>query len=335
MFDYFYETETEQYLFYRIPQILFTSPLFRKISSDAKVLYGIFLDRTGLSIKNNWIDSNGRVFIYYKVDEIADVLGCHTQKARKVLAELDSEKGIGLISRKRQGQGKPDRIYVRNFNSPVNQKSDASGSSDIKKSESHSSGKKSPDKRSESHSSGKSKITSPEKCSSPFPTISNTEREITSDSDSFNHSVKERNRTSKNRNDKNDSDMNEYREMENLIKTNICYDWFAEGYKSNDLSTPGSLDQLNELVDIMLDCTVSTADTIRVGKSDIPAEVVKSRMLKIDSSHIEYIFHSLSNNSTKIKNIRNYLITTLYNAPSTMSNHISTQVSHDLYGSSG
>jgi len=112
---YFYGHEAEQYAFYRIPKTLISDPRFRNISIDAKLLYGLMLDRMSLSMKNEWIDDLGRVYIYFVLDEIQDLLQCGHEKAVKLLAELDSEKGIGLIERVKRGQGKPTIIYVKQF----------------------------------------------------------------------------------------------------------------------------------------------------------------------------------------------------------------------------
>ena len=112
-FDYFYGTEAEQFTFYRIPKMLFKDKTFKNISAEAKILYGLMLDRMNLSIKNMWLDDNNRVYIIYTLEDIIDDFGCARQKAAKLLDELD--KSVGLIERKRQGLGKPNIIYVKNF----------------------------------------------------------------------------------------------------------------------------------------------------------------------------------------------------------------------------
>ena len=114
-FDYFRGMEAEQYSFYRIPKMLFTAECFRGLSCEAKVLYGLMLDRMGLSIKNRWFDEEDRVYIVFTVEEIAEMMDCGTQKAVKLVKELDADKGIGLIEKKRLGLGKPNVIYVKNF----------------------------------------------------------------------------------------------------------------------------------------------------------------------------------------------------------------------------
>ncbi len=112
---YFYGYEAEQFAFYRIPKQLMTDERFRGISTDAKLLYGLMLDRMSLSLKNGWLDEHGRVYIYFPTDEIMSTLNCRSEKTAKLLAELDSKKGVGLIERIRKGQGKPTIIYVKNF----------------------------------------------------------------------------------------------------------------------------------------------------------------------------------------------------------------------------
>ena len=101
--DYYYGNEAEQYSFYRIPKILFTDPLFKGVSVEAKVLYGLLLDRMGLSVKNNWLDGEGRVYIIFTIADVMETLGCAEQKANKLLNELDCSKGVGLIERVRRG----------------------------------------------------------------------------------------------------------------------------------------------------------------------------------------------------------------------------------------
>ena len=114
-FDYFRGMEAEQYSFYRVPKVLFTAKYFKSLSCEAKVLYGLMLDRMSLSIKNRWFDEEDRVYIIFTVEEIAELLCCGTQKAVKLMKELDSSHGIGLIEKKRLGLGKPNVIYVKNF----------------------------------------------------------------------------------------------------------------------------------------------------------------------------------------------------------------------------
>ena len=116
-YDYFYGQQADQFSFYRIPKVLFTDKAFDSISIEAKLLYGILLDRMNLSAKNGWLDKEGRVYIIFTIDEVKESLRCSNKKAAKNLDEL--ENTAGLIERRRRGLGKPNLLYVKNFISRV------------------------------------------------------------------------------------------------------------------------------------------------------------------------------------------------------------------------
>ena len=117
-------------------------------------------------------------------------------------------------------------------------------------------------------------------------------------------------------------DMDVYRE---IIKENICYDYLLSDF-------PYDHDRLEEILELLVETVCSTKKYIRVAGSDYPAEVVRSRLLKLDMEHIKFVFDCLKDNTTKIRNIKQYLLTTLYNAPTTIGNYYSALVQHDLYG---
>lgn len=117
-------------------------------------------------------------------------------------------------------------------------------------------------------------------------------------------------------------DMDEYRE---LIKENIDYDILLS-------ELPYDHDRLEEILELLVETVCSTKKYIRVAGSDYPAEVVRSRLLKLDMEHIRFVFDCLKENTTKIRNIKQYLLTSLYNAPTTIGNYYSALVQHDLYG---
>jgi hypothetical protein len=108
-----------------------------------------------------------------------------------------------------------------------------------------------------------------------------------------------------------------------IIHNNIDYDIISQS---------GDTDRLDEIVEIILDCVCTSKDTVRIAKEDIPREVVKSRFLKINSEHINYVFYCLDRNTSKVYNIKEYLKTALYNSVATISNFYSAEVSHDLFG---
>ena len=115
MFEYYYGNQTETFNFVRVPWVLFTHPAFEKLSNDAKILYALLLDRMSLSRQNEWFDNENKVYIIYTVEEASATLNCCSEKASKLFKELDDVNGIGLITRKRRGLGKPSIIYVKNF----------------------------------------------------------------------------------------------------------------------------------------------------------------------------------------------------------------------------
>ena len=128
--DYFYGQAGELFSFYRIPKALFQESWFQNLSTDAKTLYGILLDRMSLSAKNGWLDEQGRVFIIFTIEDVKRALCCADNKATRLLRELE---GFGLIERKHRGQGKPCLVYVKNFSSESSKES-------VKNRENHESG---------------------------------------------------------------------------------------------------------------------------------------------------------------------------------------------------
>ena len=295
-YDYFYGQQAEQFSFYRIPKALFTDEAFRSISTDAKLLYGILLDRMNLSAKNGWLDKEGRVYIIFTLDEVQDSLGCGHGKAAKLLDELDGD--TGLIERKRQGLGKPNLIFVKNFISRV---------------------RKSNFLKSEKRTSGSSEIGVQE---IPIADGSNTDFKKTDpiDTDSYLFISSEPSRTETKRSDAAQREI--YR---SIIKENIDYDIIRFDRKT-------SQDILEEIVELMVDVVCSNAPYIRVLREEKPTEVVKSQFLKLNSEHIRFVMDCLEENTTKVKNMRQYLISTLYNAPLTIGNYYRSLVNHDMYG---
>lgn len=116
-FDYYYGQEAEQFSFVKIPQVFFTDETFQKMSCEAKILYGLMLNRMNLSIKNEWLDEKNRVFIIYTVEDVMDTMACAKAKAVKIIKELED---MELIEKNRQGFGQPTLIYVKNFISKEN-----------------------------------------------------------------------------------------------------------------------------------------------------------------------------------------------------------------------
>ena len=294
MYDYFYGAESEQFSFYRIPKVLFTEERFKAISAEAKVLYGLLLDRMSLSAKNGWQDKENRVYIIFTIEDIMEAMGCADQKAGKLLYELESK--CGLIERKRQGLGKPNLIYVKNFVTP-------SESRFLNR---------------ENHDSGEVKITDQEPLKSRSNNTEYNNNDF-SDTDPFPFtSFREDHGRETKRSDVNQRDR--YRE---IISENISYGILLQDY-------PLDRDILTEILELMVDTVCTTRSTVRISGDDKPAEVVKSQFLKLDSEHIRFVMDGLKDNTTRIRNMRQYLLATLYNAPLTIGNYYRSLVSHDM-----
>ena len=347
-FDYFRGMEAEQYTFYRIPKILFTAECFKTISCEAKVLYGLLLDRMSLSIKNRWFDEEDRVYIIFTVEEIAELMNCGTQKAVRLLKELDSEKGIGLVEKRRLGLGKPNVIYVKNFmvKQPKKEEKEPEKPVNTQNCENHNSRvvkttiqecPKSQFKNDENHNSGIVKITTPEcpKSQSNNTDINNTdfsENEY-SDTESSETDFNETDNILSNlshlsvRKTAGMIDMVE--EMEayrKIIRENISYECFEDSrYRQQE--------EVDELVELMVEVMVMPDNsTVRIGGVDKPVVIVKNRFMKVEHGHIEYVVGCLEKNTSKVGNIRAYLLTTLYNSTMTIENYYRAEVNHDMYG---
>lgn len=330
-FDYFHGMEAGQYSFYRIPKMLFTAECFRSLSCEAKVLYGLMLDRMGLSIKNRWIDEEDRVYIVFTVEETAELMNCGMQKAVKLMKELDSDKGIGLIEKKRLGLGRPNVIYVKNFmvreEPPLPEKGgdpderETTGTPENRAAGDHDGGTvetvnqellKSQFKNDENHNSGVVKAAIQE---FPKSQPNNTEFNKTDFSETDPVNLYPSDVTGQ---------MERYR---TAIRKNISYECFlgARGCQR---------EELDELVELMVDVMMMPDHAIlRIAGAERPAAVVKERFLKLDDSHIAYVLACLQGNTGKVGNIKAYLLASLYNSALTIGNYYRAEVNHDLYGS--
>ena len=347
-FDYYYGIEAEQFSFYRVPRLLIKDERFKGLSSDAKLLYGLMLDRMALSMKNGWLDDENRAYIIYTVDSIMEDLGCGKDKAIKVLAELDTNKGIGLVERIRRGLGKPDIIYVKNFSTIAETQEEkkpenANKSTEVKnlyfkKEEDFTSAsketelqevKKSDFKKEKNFTSGSKETELPE-VKEFAPNYTNYNQTYMNQTN-YNHTEESYNNPinqsgdPEQRNDKIDvmEDVNAYIE---LIKQNIEYEHHMKYDKRQDR------DLYEELFEVICEVVCVKRKTVRIAGEDYPYELVKSKFLKLNSGHLEYVIGCMHDTVTKITNIKAYMVTALYNAPSTMNHYYQQEVQHDMYG---
>lgn len=304
-FDYFYGKEADTFTFYRIPKLLFTEPMFKGLSSEAKILYGLLLDRMSLSIKNGWFDEEGRAYIYFAIEDIAELLNCGKNKAVRSLQELVDDTGVGLIEKKRQGQGKANILYVKNF--IIEEKQNVTFGNSEKE-----------DSGSECYFS-----TSRDVKNGDTGIAENNTQEV-----SFwgaNNNKKIYNNMSNTESNLILSSKDGYdvmREYEQLIKDNIEFDLLLA-------RNPYDKDMLYGILDLILEMVLSGVDEIVISCNRYPTELVKSKMLKLNSSHIEYVLNCMKHNTTKVKNIKKYLMAALFNASTTMESYYQAEVNHD------
>jgi hypothetical protein len=295
MYDYFYGAQADQFSFIRIPTVLFSQEQFKNISPEAKVLYGILLKRMDLSAKNGWFDDQGRVYIICTLEEIMETLNCGNQKAVKLMDELEGK--IGLIERKRQGLGKPNLIYVKNFICPVDKVDNSAPSHFLK---------------CENHTSGDVKITLQEVRKSHG---SNTDNNDTDNRYTENPIYPGRD----------EEEMRARMICKSFFEDQIEYEYLLEQY-------PYERETIRGILDLLVDTYCSKRKYIRVAGDDKPADVVKSQIAKLNSSHIQYVMDCLKENTTDVRNIKQYLLAALYNAPTTISPYYQAKVNYDFYG---
>lgn len=300
-FNYFYGTEADQFSFYRIPKALFTDSYFKDLSSDAKILYGLMLDRMSLSIKNQWFDDKNRAYIYFSIEDIMELLNCGRNKAIKSMRELDDETGIGLIEKRRQGFGKVNVIYVKTF---MPEKTDEKKfGEELKKFKKQTS------------------VENEEPAEVYILNSNNTNLSDTEMNDNkSNHiiSVDEKRFDSDNRSE-------DYQAYENLVKETI-------DYESLEVTHHDDMRQVDEIVNLIVETVMCKNDKILIASNWYPASLVKKKFLMLTYSHIEYVLHCMSGNTTKVKNIKKYLLAALFNAPSTMNGYYQAEVNHDMPG---
>ena len=282
--DYFYGQAGKLFSFYRIPKALFQEQRFQNLSTDAKTLYGILLDRMSLSVKNEWFDKQGRVFIIFTIEDVKRALCCADNKATKLLRELEN---FGLIERKRRGLGKPSLVYVKNFSSDLSNERVQNR---------------------ENHESGSPKNA----CQDPPKSRCNKNKK----------SKTERNNTNPILSD----------ELEKMKNRKLLEEYFSRSLEIELLLRlyPDDEDTIYQIVDLLVDTCDSKRNLIRIAGDDKPAEVVLSRLKKLNADHIRFVLDCLAENTSPIRNMKQYLLAALFNAPTTIQLYYQNKVNHDL-----
>ena len=282
--DYFYGQAGGFFSFFRIPKALFQEQRFQDLSTDAKTLYGILLDRMSLSVKNEWFDKKGRVFIIFTIEDVKRTLRCADNKATRLLRELEK---FGLIERKRRGQGKPCLVYVKNFSAE--------------------SSKERVKNRDNDDSCG-SKIA----CQDPVKSRGIKKKENKTEMNNTNPILSDESEKMKNR-----------ELLEEYFSHSLEIDLLLRLY-------PDDEDTLYQIVNLLVDTCATNRKLLHIAGDDKPAEVVRSRFMKLNADHIRFVLKCLAENSSPIRNMKQYLLASLYNAPTTMQLSYQNQTNHDL-----
>ena len=280
-YDYFYEEQSEQFVFYRVPKVLCTEEEFRKLSSDAKLLYGLLLDRVSLSQKNGWVDEDGRIYVVYTIENVKYALNCADKKATRLMVELEKH---GLIERRLQGQGKPAVIYVKNFIHQSKQRF----------------------KTGQNNDSGSAKIT-----------IQDSSKQRCNNTEFNNTDISETNLILSG-----DSDMDERDAYKQYFMEQLEYQALKQQY-------PYQCRELDEILDLLVDTVCSKSKTIRIAGDQKSLAVVKSQFMKLDYGHIQYVLDCMEKNGAEVRNIKQYLLAMLYNAPLTINNYYTAMFNND------
>lgn len=337
-FEYYYGIEAEQFAFYRVPRLLVKDPRFKGLSSDAKLLYGLMLDRMSLSMKNGWFDEKNRAYIIYTVENIMEDLGCSKPTCVKIMRELDCENGIGLIEKKRRGLGKPDLIYVKNFSSSAEKaegktSENPEDSSEVKKlnfrkkKDFTSKGKetelqevKETDLQKERIMTSGGKQTEPAQVKEVVPNYTDYSQTEKNDTESIIQSTGEK------MGDLIADRMEEVNAYIEIIKDNIEYEYHMKYDDDRDREL------YEELFQIICEVVCVRRPAVKIAGELYPYELVKSKYLKLNSSHLQYVIRGMQETTTKISNIKAYLVTALYNAPMTINHYYQQEAQHDMYG---
>ena len=377
-FDYYYGAQAEQFNFIRIPKSMIVDPMFADLSVNAKLLYGVLLDRMNLSMKNRWFDSENRVYIIYQIAEIMEDFNFSKKTAVRYLNELED---FGLVEKKRRGLGLPSLLYVKNFivlqdhsepdDTDFNDKTeydnlsknmenfvgteqetsrgvetytsrsvDMETSKGVEQENLRGAGIYTSGSVDVETSKGVRQVTSRgvkstlQEVTEKDPLInktnnSNTNMNNTDLSNTKTNNTKESNIILSNpvvkqaidkMGREEESDFDKYKK---LVKENIDYDVLIDRHYIEKSIIDG-------MVNLIVETMISENDYIVISSTKFPKETVKSRFSKLDISHIEYVLECMNHNTTKIKNIKKYLLTALYNAPTTIDSYYKARVQHDM-----
>ena len=345
---YIHGDEVPQFIYIQVPMDLVVSECFSQISGEAKILYGLLLNRTGLSVKNGWEDEKGRTYIYYTINDVMQELHISKATACRLFSELTNIVSIGIdeggneiwcgLIEKVRALNKPSKIYVHKVDEIRRIIEDKETFGQIVQ--------KINDEPLEDHTNTGGLKNETTDVSDMRPRTSKKrdhgrlKNETTDVSDM-------RPWTSQKRDENNNYINNNYVSNNYLInhinedekdvqtdiieKVEITREMIRDSIEYDVLSTDKRINKkiLDELIELMVEVCVFESD-LKIGGRLVPHSMVESRFEKYDRFTMEYILGSLSENRSDVKNAKQYLLTVLYNAPVTMESHIKLMVQHDM-----
>lgn len=355
-YSYYYGEEAEQFNFFRLPKKLIRDRRFKSISSDAKILYGVLLDRMSLSIRCGWVDEENRVYIIYTIKDIMEEFECGEKTAIKFLGELGK---AGLVEKKRQGQGKPNLLYVKNFNAAIDGEEspgNAAGDSMEKAGEEQDmlpgAGQEEKEIPEYGPEGGIFEKTGQDQAGGlhPFQTCKNVQAKNCTNVQAKNcKNVQVKNCTKRQvktctnvQPNKTEYTETEYKDIyippsihpstghsvpehgrkgdDRGDRLRAAIDFFREKLSFDALlaDCPERRPELDGILQILAETYCTSRRTVRIGPEEIPADIVRQQLARLDMPHIQYVLESLKRCSEPIKNVRAYLLTCLYNATLTM-----------------
>ena len=324
-YSYYTSAQASQNAFFRLPRALYEKECFRGLSNDAKTLYALMLDRMSLSLVNEWLDEDGKVYINYSLEDIMNTLNCGKTKAVALLKELDSESGIGLIEKKNMGIAKASVFYVMNFiceDETAEEKKDAVSDEE------------------------RNGATSVEEDSlnvdKSAPRVQKTNLEEPCEFNNRTHACPENEHDRVQNLNPNKTNINKTNMSNTILSINHSQDAIDEievyseiikeniDYDSLLLAHPYDHEMVEGIFDLILETVLSKNDEISIAGGVYPKNLVKSKFLKLNYSHVEYVIDCLGKNTTKVRNIKSYILASLFNAGSTISSYYRAEVNHDM-----
>ncbi len=316
-YSYYTSAQASQNAFFRLPRALYEKECFRGLSNDAKTLYALMLDRMSLSLANEWLDEDGKVYINYSLEDIMRTLNCGKTKAAALLKELDSESGIGLIEKKNMGIAKASVFYVMNFvcEEEISKEEVCSESMEV-------------DNEAVDNSVSRVQKTNPEDTAVFENRTHACPENEHGRVQNLNPNKNNINKTNMSKtilsiNHTSEDKIDEMEGYSKIIKKNIDYDSLL-------LAHPYDREMVEEIFELILETVLSKNEEITIAGDVYPKNLVKSKFLKLNYSHVEYVINCMGKNTTKVRNIKSYLLASLFNAGSTISSYYKAEVNHDM-----